>query len=194
MSRRSHAREELGGARARPQGWPRTRQSPTPEQPADIARVAASARWKTDKATALRLVQFPSYPCELSCSDPCPCYVPNLAEWRRGDERRRTAVPPRKRGTEGIGSKQGGVADAAGRKGCARPLRMGSRRVRAKERTLLSCSRRAYVWPRPSAHEPGRDDAPSDPPISKPAAERRRLKWRARNAGSSATNGASPSL
>jgi hypothetical protein len=40
-----------------------------------------------------------------------------------------------------------------------------------------------------------RDDAPSAPPILKPAAERRRLKFlRAKRLTSSATNGASPSL
>ena len=47
----------------------------------------------------------------------CSCYVLTIAGWRRADERRRTAVPPRKKGNRRIGSKQAGVADAAGTKG-----------------------------------------------------------------------------
>jgi hypothetical protein len=55
----------------------------------------------------------------LLTGDLCSCYVPCIASLDGGapmsaDE---TTVPPRKRGTEGIGSKQAGVADAAGTKG-----------------------------------------------------------------------------
>ena len=125
----------------------------------------------------------------------CSCYVLIIAGWRRADERRRTAVPPRKKGNRRIGSIQAGVADAAGTKGWRPSVDIGSKRVRPGSGRYFSCS------PRASCLDPtlgsllsrGRDQCPSDPPISKTAAERRRLKKARKSLGSSVKNRASPS-
>ena len=71
-----------------------------------------------------------------------------------------------KKGNRRIGSKQAGVARCRRNEGLA-PVReeIGSKRVRPIKADVIFLQSARSSLARLSAHEPGRDDAPSDPPI-----------------------------
>jgi hypothetical protein len=98
------------------------------------------------------------------------------------------------KGTEGIGSKQAGVADAAGTKGWRPSVEISPKRVRARSGRFFLRSAHFALSGRVlslQAEDAGRVSL--DPPMSRRAAEGRRLKYGGQKR-SGATKGASSSL
>jgi hypothetical protein len=114
---------------------------------------------------------------------------------RRADERRRTAASASKKGNRRDRLETGWRSQTPQeRRAGARPLNRPETRSGKKRTFFPAVGAFRLVWPRLSAYEPRtRDELFRIPPMSRRAAERRRLK-KGGQKRSGATKGASPSL